>query len=104
MAEGVNQVLSTAFLEMDYELADNLKLYSAGKVTYDWIYDINHNDDDWREKFFNRSRDEMSFDDEWWQILHEAHVTWTVGNLMFRVGKANCLMGRDGFPSGYGSD
>ena len=29
----------------------------------------------------------MYLDKEWWQVVKEAHVTWSPGNFMFRLGK-----------------
>jgi Protein of unknown function (DUF1302) len=85
--EGFNQALTTAFLELDYKMAPQLKLYGSGKIVADWIYDLKSDDDSWSDKEFSQSRSGMQFDDEWWQLFHEGHVTWSPGNFLFRVGK-----------------
>jgi hypothetical protein len=85
--EGFNQALMTAFLEAEYEILSNMSFYGAGKATVDWIYDLKHSDHSWSEKDFSKSRSELYFDDEWWQLFHEGHLTWTPGSFLFRVGK-----------------
>lgn len=83
----LNQALSTFLIEADYKPANDLKFYASGKLTYDWIYDIKSEDSSWHNKRFSNSRETMAFDDEWWQIWQEGHVTWNPGVFMFRFGK-----------------
>ena len=91
-------LLFNLFLEGDYKFTSNLKLYAAGMLTADWVYDIKHDDRSWDDKLFNKSRDNLYIDDEYWQLLKELHVTWTPGNFMFRVGKQIVGWGEtDGF-------
>jgi Protein of unknown function (DUF1302) len=84
---GFNQALMTAFLETELNVSNNLKFYVAGKIAVDWMYDLKNNDDSWSRKNFSSSRDDLYLDDEWWQILQEAHVTWAPGSFLFRLGK-----------------
>ncbi|MCP4287579.1 MAG: hypothetical protein GY792_24585, partial [Gammaproteobacteria bacterium] len=85
--EGVNQALMNLFVEGDVKLSSDLSFYAAGMLTVDWMYDLKHNDDSWEEKRFNKSRDTLQIDDEWWQLAKEAHLTYTPGDFTFRVGK-----------------
>ena len=85
--EGLQSALMNIFVEGDYQPNDSLKLYASGMLTVDWIYDIKHSDDSWRDKRFNESRDNFYVDDESWQLLKEAHVTWSPGDFVFRMGK-----------------
>jgi Protein of unknown function (DUF1302) len=85
--KGFNQALSTVFLELDYNVNTDLQFYASGKMVADWIYDLKSDDGSWSKKEFSKSRSAMQYDDEWWQIFHEAHVTWAPGNFLFRFGK-----------------
>ena len=85
--KGLQQALTTVFLEVDYRPQDQVMFYVSGKYTIDWVYDIKHDDNSWNEKLFSQSRENLAKDDEWWQSLQEAHLTWTPGPLFFRVGK-----------------
>ena len=46
-----------------------------------------HNDNSWNDKLFSKSKHNLNVDDKYWQLLKEAHLTWTPGDFMFRVGK-----------------
>ncbi len=85
--EGVNQALMNLFVEGDVKLSSDLSFYGAGMLTMDWMYDLKNNDSSWKEKRFNESRDTLYMDDEWWQLLKEAHLTYTPGDFTFRIGK-----------------
>ena len=85
--QGFNQALTTLLLEGDYAMGENWTFYAAGSLVVDWAYEILSGDDDWKERHFNDSRSELFIDDEWWQLLKEAHVTWRGDNLMVRIGK-----------------
>ena len=90
--------LFNLFVEGDYSITNHLKLYLSGMLTTDWMYEWKHDDNSWIDKRFNRSRDKLFIDDEYWQLLKEAHVTWTPGDFMFRVGKQVVVWGEtDGF-------
>jgi len=85
--KGLNSALTNLFVEGDYAITDNLKFYGSSMLTVDWIYQLKANDSSWNEKLFNKSRDRLNVDNKPWQLLKEAHLTWTPGNFMFRVGK-----------------
>ena len=91
--EGVNSLLTNLFVEGDVRLTDDLMFYSAGMVSVDWIYDVKSNDTSWNAKRFNESRDTVYIDDEWWQVLKEAHFTWTPGAFTVRAGKQQVRWG-----------
>ncbi|MBW2369733.1 MAG: hypothetical protein JRH15_17825 [Deltaproteobacteria bacterium] len=91
--EGFNAALTNLFIEGDYSFAGDWSIYAAGMFTMDWAYEVLHDDDDWKSRHFNESRSELFMDDEWWQLLKEAHVTWQPGNFMFRVGKQRVAWG-----------
>ncbi len=66
--------------------------------TVDWMYDMKHDDRTWRNKKFNKSRNRLYHDDEYWQVLKEIHFTWTPGDFFFRAGKQIVAWGEtDGF-------
>ena len=82
-----NSALFNFFVEGDYSFNNNLKVFASTMLTADWIYPIKRNDSTWEEQMFDESDSDLYFDDEYYQILKELHVTWTPGNWYFRVGK-----------------
>jgi hypothetical protein len=95
--KGFNSALTNLLLEGDYKITDNLKFYGSGMLTVDWIYQMKHNDSSWHDKLFSKSS-WLNVDDKYWQLLKEAHLTWTPPNFFFRVGKQIVKWGEmDGF-------
>ena len=95
---GLNSALMNLFVEGDYTPLNNLKFYAAGMLTVDWAYQLNANRDSWNDRLFPKSRGHLNVDDKYWQLLKEAHVTWTPGDFMFRIGKQIVAWGEtDGF-------
>ena len=96
--KGLNSALTNLFVEGDYAPLDNLRFYASSMLTVDWIYQLKHKDSSWDEKLFAKSKNDLNVDDKYWQILKEAHFTWTPKNLLFRVGKQIVAWGEtDGF-------
>ncbi len=94
----LQSTLFNLFLEGNYQVSNNLSFYLSGMLTTDWIYDIKEGDESWTDRRLNRSRDKLYIDDQYWQLLKEAHITWTPGDFMFRVGKQIVAWGEtDGF-------
>ncbi len=85
--KGINTVLTDVLLDAGLILNDELRLNTLLGLSADWIYELKSGDDSWKSKGFSESRDEMYFDDEYWQVLKELHVTWAPGDFLFRVGK-----------------
>ncbi|MGZ4857688.1 MAG: DUF1302 family protein [Methanobacteriaceae archaeon] len=83
----LNSALMNLFIEGDYQITKDLKFYGSAMLTVDWAYQLNSHRDDWNEKLFSKSRGNLNVDDQYWQILKEARLTWTPGDFMFRVGK-----------------
>jgi len=95
---GFQQALMQALLELDYHPSENVKMFVSGQLTKDWAYDILESDDDWKFRRFDKSRDEMSFRDDYEDILKECYVTWTPGNANIKIGKQIVVWGRmDGY-------
>jgi hypothetical protein len=95
---GLQSLPMTFFTDITYLPSDNLKLYTSGKLTADLAYQANHDRDAWNEKLFSKSRSGLGVDDHYWQILHEAHLTWQDGKSFLRVGKQIVGWGQtDGF-------
>jgi hypothetical protein len=59
----------------------------------DWAYNVFSDDDEWKEKWFNRSRGELHHDTVLRDLLQEAHVTWDVSNFSLRLGKQIVVWG-----------
>ena len=87
LEQDFNSALMNLFLEGDYKISDTLRFYGSSMLTVDWIYQIKHPDSSWNNKLFNKSRDRLNVDDKYWQLLKEAHLTWTPGDFVFRIGK-----------------
>lgn len=85
--EGVNAALLNILVEGEYSINDQLTFYASGMFSKDWAYDLKHDDRSWNDKLFSQSRDKLYIDDEYWQVLKEAHLTWTPGDFYFRGGK-----------------
>jgi hypothetical protein len=85
--KGLQTTLTNFFVEADYKISNQLKFYGSTRLTGDWIYQVKHNDSSWHDKEFRKSKGNLNFDDKYWQILREAHVTWSPGKFFFRVGK-----------------
>ncbi len=85
--EGLQQALFTLLAEADYSPTPSLIWYVSGILTMDLVYAIKHDDRSWNDKLFDDSKDELFIDDNHWQVLKEAHVTWTPGDFLFRIGK-----------------
>jgi hypothetical protein len=96
--QGLQMVLMNLFAEADYRISDQLKFYGASMLTADWIYQLKSGDNSWHDKLFAKSKGRLNVDDADWQLLKEAHLTWTPGDFMFRVGKQIVAWGEtDGF-------
>lgn len=96
--QGLQTALTNLFVETDYKMTDQLKFYTSGRLSVDWAYQLNSGRDSWEDKLFNKSKGHLNVDSNYWQILNEAHFTWTPGNFFFRVGKQIVSWGEmDGF-------
>ncbi|MBI5014815.1 MAG: hypothetical protein HZB55_04910 [Deltaproteobacteria bacterium] len=96
--KGFNSAVFSALLEGDYRPNRDLKFYGAGKITADWAYPLLAGNDEWKDKEFDESRDEIYLDTGWNKMLHEAHVTWAPGGIFVRAGKQIVSWGEtDGF-------
>ena len=95
---GLQTALMNLFMEADYKAFDTLKFYTSAKLTTDWTYQIKANDASWHDKEFNKSKNHLNVDSNYWQILNEAHMTLSPGNFLFRLGKQIVSWGEmDGF-------
>ena len=90
--------LFQGLLEVQYSPHPNLKFFGSGKVNADWAYPILRNNDEWKDKGFNGSRERLYIFDDGRDLLNELHVTWAPGDFFFRVGKQVVVWGQtDGF-------
>jgi hypothetical protein len=85
--KGFQSFLTNLFGEGTYSPQPGVKIYAATKLTVDWAYQLNDGRNAWEDRLFAASNDRLNVDDKYWQILHEAHVTWSPGNFLARVGK-----------------
>jgi len=95
---GINSLLTNVFIEGDYQPSEKVKFYMSGMFTGDWIYDVKAHEGEWRSKEFDKSRNNLYTDTQYWQLLKEAHVTYSPENFQFRLGKQVVAWGEtDGF-------
>lgn len=95
---GLNSALMNLFVEGGYSPSATLKFYASGMLTVDWAYQLNSQRDSWDDKLFSKSKHNLNVDGKYWQVLKEAHVTWSPENLMLRIGKQIVAWGEtDGF-------
>ena len=95
---GLQTALTNLFVEADYKFLPQMKFYTSERLTVDWAYQINSDRDSWNDRLFDKSKGHLNVDSNYWQILNEAHVTWTPGNFFFRLGKQIVSWGEmDGF-------
>ncbi len=84
----LQSALTNVFLETSYAPRNDLKFFASGMFTMDWVYDIKSRNHEWQEKMFDQSRKEgLYMDNQYWQLLKEAYVTWTPKDWNFRAGK-----------------
>jgi hypothetical protein len=104
-ARDLQAAQTSLFMEGDYSPQNNLRFYLSGMYSMDWVYDIKSNNNEWNSQLFSQSRTKglynhkgMYMDNEYWQLLKEAHVTWGPGDFNFRLGKQIVVWGEtDGF-------
>ncbi|OPY74638.1 MAG: hypothetical protein A4E64_02197 [Syntrophorhabdus sp. PtaU1.Bin058] len=97
-ARDVQSLLTNVFVEGDYSFRNNLRVYAAGMFTADWVYDVKSRNQEWNDQLFDKSRSNLYMDNDYWQVLKEAHVTWSPGDFNFRFGKQVVAWGEtDGF-------
>jgi len=85
--QSLQQALFNFLVEGDYRPREDLTLYVSSLLTADLAYWFKDHDTSWEEKLFTESKDKLFVDDEYWQLLKEAHITWTPGPFLFRLGK-----------------
>lgn len=94
----LNGALTNVLLETAYAPTENTKLFVSGMFSMDWAYDIKSHSNSWRDKGFADSRRYLYMDNKDWQLLKEAHLTWTPDNWFIRAGKQVVIWGEmDGF-------
>ena len=87
---GLNSLITTVQVEGSYKPNNDFKFYGSLLGKGDWIYQARRNDDEnssWKSQGFSQSRKNLAFDDKYWQVMRELHVTWSSGNTLVRAGK-----------------
>jgi uncharacterized protein DUF1302 len=91
--QGFQSAVFQALLETRLQLSPSLKFFGSVNFNADWVYDALNDDDDWQDKGFDDSDDELYMLDDFEDVLKECHITWTPGDFMFRVGKQIVVWG-----------
>ncbi len=96
--EGFQQAIFQGLVEARLKWNRDLRFFVSGKLNADWAYPILHNDSDWNDKQFDKSKSRLQVFSHGRDIIHEAHATWTPGNWFLRLGKQIVVWGEtDGF-------
>lgn len=85
--EWVQQALMQFLLEAKYRPSDNLTFFTSGNLNIDWAYPLFEHNSDWKDRRFDRSKGNLFVFHESETLLKEAHVTWSPGDFVFRLGK-----------------
>jgi Protein of unknown function (DUF1302) len=80
-------------LETQYDPRTDLRIFVSGMLTGDFAYAILDGNREWETKGIAASRDEFGHDTVLRDVLQEAHVTWTPGNFLIRLGKQIVVWG-----------
>lgn len=91
--EGFQSAVFQLLLEAKLNLSPQLRIFGSLNFNSDWAYELLDEKDDWEDRQFDKSRDELYMLHNMEDVLKELHVTWTPGNLMFRVGKQVVVWG-----------
>jgi hypothetical protein len=91
--EGFQSFKYDVLVEAEYNPHQDIKIFVSGMLSGDFAYDILNDDSDWKNKGFSDSRNNLSHDTVLRDLLQEAHVTWNVGDFLFRVGKQIVVWG-----------
>ncbi len=93
---GLQQVLTQAMLETEYYPTDRVTVFISTQLVKDWAYDIFEcaDNDDWEERRFDNSRDELRVLDDYEDVLKEARISWAPKGFNFRIGKQIIPWGR----------
>ncbi len=84
---GFQAAIFQLLVETAYSPVPNVKIFASTNFNANWAYPILSHDDAWREKEFDKSRDNYYILDDYETLLKEAHVTWTPPDFVFRLGK-----------------
>ena len=85
--EGFQSAIFQSLVEGLYEPRRDLRIFVSGMLNTDWAYTILDDNNDWKDREFDKSRSELSVLDESETLLKECHVTWAPENWIFRIGK-----------------
>lgn len=96
--QGFQQAIFQLLVESQLRWSPQLRFFGSAKLNADWAYPILEDDDEWQEKDFDNSKDELFIYSHGRDIVHELHATWSPGNLFVRFGKQLVVWGEtDGF-------
>jgi hypothetical protein len=96
--QGFQSSIFQLLLETELTLNRDLKVFGSVKCNADWAYPILSDNNEWDDKNFDQSRDDLFIYSHRRDIIQEAHFTWTPQNWHFRFGKQIVVWGEtDGF-------
>jgi hypothetical protein len=94
-----NSFLFEGLLETRYQPNPGFVMFSSLKLNADWAYEIYSGNQEWKDKGFNESRDDLFIYNEFRDFVGELHFSWKPNEqLYFRIGKQIVQWGEtDGF-------
>ena len=100
--QGLQQAVFDMLIEASYTMTNGIQLYASGQLTGDFAYAINDSVDDWENRQFDESDDELEWDTDLFDLLQECHVTWAPGNFLFPRRQTGGGLGRNRCPASHG--
>jgi len=91
--QGFQSALFQLLLEVQLDLSTDFRFFGSVGCNADWAYPILTSNDEWDDKEFDKSRDDLFIYSHRRDILKEFHLTWTPGNWYFRAGKQIVVWG-----------
>ena len=94
----LQSLLTNLFMEAKYLPCKDWQFLISTRLSADWIYQLKRDDRSWNDRLFAESRSHLNFDNKYWEVLNEVHLSYTSAKTMLRVGKQVVKWGQtDGF-------
>lgn len=95
---GFQQATFQMLVETRLDWSNDLRFFGSVGLNADWAYLIREDHESWDDKDFDNSKDRLFMFDDFKDILHELHATWTPSDWFVRFGKQIVVWGEtDGF-------
>jgi hypothetical protein len=90
---GFQAAVFQCLFETTYDPIRDVKFFGSASLNADWAYPILSHDDEWQERLFDQSRENLYILSDYETLLKELHFTWAQGDFVFRLGKQIVVWG-----------